>query len=55
MQLSDELITYSDELALGGAADALASRMDALASAHASGSLSEALDMLDIEAGTGLA
>ena len=54
MQHSDELSTYSDELALGGAADALASRMDALASAHASGGLSEALDMLDVEAGTGL-
>jgi len=50
---SDELSTYSDELALGDTAGALATQLNALASAHTS-ALSEALDMLDDEAGTGL-
>ena len=58
MQHSDELYVLSHELVLGDVADTLASQTDALASAHASGDLSmdlsEALDMLDVEAGTSL-
>ena len=51
---SDELKCISDELAPGGAAHVLEAQVNALAAVRASGDLGVALDMLDVEAGTGL-
>ena len=51
---SDEPSALSDELVPGGVADALAAQLEALASVRTSGDLGDAMDMLDVEASTGI-